>query len=260
MNEARNPYSPPEAAVADPAGHLDDTRGLIANGRRVPIGNSVLWLSETFHLFFGRPWKWLGAMLMLLVTSIAISFVPFSNLSRTILWPVAAGSIACALDVQRQTQTFELRDVFARIAPNFLSLAAVGCVHLLVYVVMFLVLSVMTSSDVAFAMVLGGELGGLPANFGLALALTLVLVLPVTAATFLAAPLIVLHGLRPGQAMMMSFVGCLKNIAPWISFGLLMLVVVVLSMIPLFLGLLVTLPVAMMAFYAMYRDIFIGEQ
>jgi uncharacterized membrane protein len=260
MKEARNPYSPPEALVADPASDLGDSRGLLVNGRQVPIGNSVLWVSEAFHLFFGKPWKWLGTTLLLLLISMIVSLAPFSNLLTTILWPVAAGGVAYALDVQRQTQNFALHDVFAGFGSKFLPLAAVGCVAMLTAVIMFAVFLVMADSEVALAMALGGrQLSVLPPNFWWALLITMVLAVPLTSATFLAPPLIVLHGLTPGQAMKMSFFACLKNIAPWTAFALLMVLLILLSIIPLFLGLLVTLPVAGIGFYAMYRDVFVKE-
>jgi uncharacterized membrane protein len=260
MNEARNPYSPPAAVVEDPSTPPGDAGALIENGRTVPIGSCVRWISGTYELFSQRPWKWIGTMLLFALISIALSMVPLSNLLTTILWPVVAGGMAYALDQLRQTRNFTLSAVFSGFGPKFLPLATVGVVALLSYGIMFAVFSVMVGSDTAIALTGGGkQLSTIPPNFWSALMVSMVLSIPLTAATFLATPLIMLHDLRPAEAMQMSFFGCLKNIVPWILSGILMMLLILVSAIPLLLGLFVTLPMAVMLFYSMYRDIFVEE-
>jgi hypothetical protein len=51
MNQSRNPYSPPTASVEDPLTQLRDAGPLIENGRQVPIGSSIRWISQTL----GKP-------------------------------------------------------------------------------------------------------------------------------------------------------------------------------------------------------------
>lgn len=261
MTEARNPYAPPMAKVADPQIELQGAEPLIENGRRVPIGNGMRWIGDTFELFAQRPWKWIGTMLLLFALSIAASLIPLSNLLTSLLAPVFAGGLAVALDSQRRTRNFTLSNIFAGFGPRFAPLAAVGCVALLASGLMFVVFFVMTSREAAMFISFGsGQLDTLPSNFWVALLVSLVATVPITAATFLAAPLILLHGVNPSRAITLSFFACMKNILPWILCGVLMFLFIAISIIPLFLGLFVTLPVAVMLFYSMYRDIFIGEQ
>ena len=59
--------------------------------------------------------------------------------------------------------------------------------------------------------------------------------------------------------MKMSLVGCFKNILPGIVFFLCGIGLVVVSMIPLFLGLLVSIPIMVLTYYTVYRDIFVEE-
>lgn len=243
MNEPRNPYAPPTAVVADPLIQPDDIGPLIENGRRVPIGNCTRWIGDTFELFFQRPWKWIGTMLLLFLLSVVASLIPLSNLLSSLLWPVFIGGIAIALDSQRLTRNFTLSNVFGGFGRSFLPLIAVGCMMLLASALTFAVFFVMVGREAAMAITLGmGQLDTIPPTFWRALMVSMIVMLPITAATFLAAPLIVLHGVSPVRAMAMSFFGCLKNLLPWILSGLLMILITVISMIPLLLGLFVTLP------------------
>jgi uncharacterized membrane protein len=261
MNDTRNPYSPPDARVEDLSLQPNDAEPLIENGRRVPVGHCSRWIGEAHELFSQRPAQWIGTMLLLALISMVVSLVPFSNLFTTLLWPVVAGGIAYALDRQRQTRSFTLSAVFAGFSQKFLPLAAVGFVTLVSYAIFFVIFAVTLGSDFAIAMMGGArqKLGAVPPGFWSALILSMVVAIPLTAATFLAAPLIVLHEARPLAAMKMSFFGCMKNIVPWILSGILMMLLILVSMIPLLLGLFVTLPMAVMLFYSMYRDIFIDS-
>jgi uncharacterized membrane protein len=127
---------------------------------------------------------------------------------------------------------------------------------------MFVAMSAFVGSDVAGAMTLGrtnlDPTALMSINFLLALLVYLLFALPIVAATYLAPALIMLHDLKPGEAMKMSFVAVFKNVLPGFVFGLVLIVVFCVSAIPLGLGLLITLPVSMISIYTMYRDIFIA--
>jgi uncharacterized membrane protein len=58
------------------------------------------------------------------------------------------------------------------------------------------------------------------------------------------------------QAFKLSFLGCLKNILPFLVFGLIALVLFFVSAIPFLLGWIVVMPVLTIAVYTAYRDIF----
>jgi uncharacterized membrane protein len=60
-------------------------------------------------------------------------------------------------------------------------------------------------------------------------------------------------------AMRMSFVGCLKNVLPFLLYGIVMLILSFLAAIPVGLGFLILFPVMMASMYTSYRDIFYPE-
>jgi uncharacterized membrane protein len=242
MHENHNPYSPPKAFVADQLEEEElQPESLIESGRSVPISRCTLWIRAAFRQFFKRSWKWIGVMLLLLPAVLLISLLPFANLIHT----------------QRRTGSFAVNELLAGFNRAFVPLMMIGAVGLLSYAAMFIVYFFMVSSDAAFAVIGMRKLDTLPPNYWTALLVTMVAIIPVSAATYFAAPLIMLQGLTPVRALKASFVGSMRNLLPLLLFALLMWVIVVLSAIPLLLGLFVTVPTFFMAFYPIYRDIFV---
>ena len=90
----------------------------------------------------------------------------------------------------------------------------------------------------------------------LAVLIALTLTIPVGMALWFAPALVVFHNLKPAQALKDSFLACLKNMIPFTLYSLVLLVLAVIAAIPLGLGFLVLIPVAIASIYAAYRDIF----
>jgi len=76
-------------------------------------------------------------------------------------------------------------------------------------------------------------------------------------AVWFAAPLVVFHDLGAVEAMKASFTGCLRNIVPFLVYGIAGLVLSVVATIPLGLGWLVLGPVVAASVYTSYRDIYL---
>jgi uncharacterized membrane protein len=84
----------------------------------------------------------------------------------------------------------------------------------------------------------------------------LLFAIPLLMAFWFAPALIVLRGDEPLAAMTTSFRACLRNVPPFLIYGLLGLVFMILACIPLFLGLVVLIPVALATLYTSYKDVF----
>jgi uncharacterized membrane protein len=108
-----------------------------------------------------------------------------------------------------------------------------------------------------------GALGGLLVGAGLGTLLVLLIVmavaLPIFMAFWFAPALVAISNMSPIDALAASFKGCLKNILPFLLYGIVFLVLFILGSIPLGLGLLVVLPLVFTSTYAAYRDIFLGD-
>ncbi|MCL2591705.1 MAG: hypothetical protein FWD67_12780 [Betaproteobacteria bacterium] len=68
--------------------------------------------------------------------------------------------------------------------------------------------------------------------------------------------LVMVHKVAPVKAMKMSFSACCKNILPGIVFSISITLLIIISAIPLGLGLLVMMPILSICYYTSYRSIF----
>jgi uncharacterized membrane protein len=92
----------------------------------------------------------------------------------------------------------------------------------------------------------------------LAWLIALGLIVPVVMTVWFAPPLVVFNELGAFDALQSSFLGCLKNIVPFLLYGLILLGFAILASIPLCLGWLVLGPVIAASIYTSYRDIYFG--
>jgi uncharacterized membrane protein len=109
-----------------------------------------------------------------------------------------------------------------------------------------------------FMTVMGGgaaTMVDVPGALGLLIALALFV--PVNMALWFAPVLVMLQGQSAPRAIAESFRGCLKNLVPFLIYGIALFVLAILASIPLGLGWLILGPVVIGSVYAAYRDIYV---
>ena len=92
--------------------------------------------------------------------------------------------------------------------------------------------------------------------FGYWLTLIFLNLVPLAMAVWFAPALVVFRNVAPLEAMKASFFACLKNIVPFLVYGVILFVLCIVAMIPFGLGMLVMMPVMMGSVYASYVEIF----
>lgn len=230
--------------------------------REVDPGACFDWLQQGWATFIANPGIWIGATVLLLVIVMAISIVPiFGQIAAHLLIPVfGAGMFRICRRVAAESEEPEIGDLFAGFKHNAGPLVMVG---------VFFALGVFGIAFLAFMLISGGLLGGVVtgkvAGFGIAFGgvmlaglLVLVLSIPVIMAAWFAPALVFFHDMKPLDAMKASFAAGAKNWLPMVIFGVLLLVALFFAMLPVFMGLLLLVPVFSGAVYASYRDIFVG--
>jgi uncharacterized membrane protein len=85
---------------------------------------------------------------------------------------------------------------------------------------------------------------------------TVGLSVPLMAAYWFAPALVMMHDMKPLAAMKASFFACFRNFVPFLVYGLVMFIALIVAMIPFGLGMLVWLPLAITSTYVAYRRIF----
>jgi uncharacterized membrane protein len=96
-------------------------------------------------------------------------------------------------------------------------------------------------------------------SMALALAIGATVYVPILMLIWFAPLLVVFDGLAPVEAMRLSFSACLKNVLAFLVYGASLLALWIIATVPLFLGLVVLLPVVICSVYASYKDVFVSR-
>jgi uncharacterized membrane protein len=255
----RNAYAPPTAAVEDPHQGNGSLGALLPDGRGLPIGRGTSWIGGGWRLFKQSPGVWIGIVLILFVINALAGFLgPVGDLAMFLLNPIFAAGVMLGCRSLEQDEGLELGHLFAGFKANPLKLILVALVYLLVVAGLFIVLSLVFGAGVATSF----KAGNYQALIGPIIALVAALVIvgtPIMMAYYYAVGLVTLEDAGVMEAVKGGFSGGFKNILPLLAYSIVMLVLIVLAAIPLLLGLLVMLPVAVASGYASYRDVFYEE-
>jgi uncharacterized membrane protein len=237
---------------------------LVLPARIEPVGAGWTWIAEGWKLFAKAPVMWLATTVVLLIILVSLRwFIPrVGTVAILLLGPVfSAGYVIACRSLERGGE-FELEHFFAGFRTRFASLLAVGLLTLLGCVAMLLVfvafsgfalMSALLSDNIdnvlaaATASAIGILLGALAA---------LALAVPIAAAIWFAPALVVMHGMSPLSAMKMSLVGSFRNFLPFLVYGIVMGIFLLIALIPAFLGLLAWIPLTFASTYVAYRRIF----
>jgi uncharacterized membrane protein len=253
---ATNPYAPPAAPVSDPAQEADEA-AFIPGGRGVPAGQGWNWIAEGWGLFKGAPVIWIVNVVLFMVIVLAIQLVPVAGgIAGMLLAPVMGAGLMLGARAVHQGEGLEVGHLFAGFRERTGPLVVVGVIYLIATVV--IVLAMVMLMGVSFLGLMTGT--GSPGAFGagvlLGVLVALALSIPLMMAYWFAPALVVLNGFGAVDAMKTSFSACLKNILPFLVYGLVGLVLAIIASIPLALGWFVLGPVFVASIYASYRDVF----
>ncbi len=238
----------------------------VAGGQVVAAGRGWDWIAAGWDLFKRQPGMWILFTLVTLVLFVVlalIQLIPFIgqivSIASFILTPVFVAGILIGCQAVEEGRSLEIGHLFAGFKEKLGPLATVGAIYLGVTVAIVLVVMLVAGFS-AFGVFMGGGSSATPAAFmvGLLAALVvLALMLPLFMAVWFAPALVVFQDQGAVDAMKESFSGCLRNIVPFLVYGIVMIVLSVLASIPLGLGWLVLGPVLAASLYTSYKDIYL---
>jgi uncharacterized membrane protein len=258
MTTETNPYAAPKAPVADAV--MPTPGDFVPGGRALPAGRGWAWIVEGWSLFKRQPGMWIGVAVLLAVIFIVLAFIPLlGSLAAMVLAPVFGAGVVIGSRAIDEGANLEVAHLFAGFRERFGTLASVGLIYLAASVAIALVVGLVTGAGL-WGLAGGGadpaSLGAAGATVLLALLVMMALMLPVLMAVWFSPPLVVFHDLGAGEAMKSSFVACLRNLVPFLVYGVILLLLSLLASLPFGLGWLVLGPVLAGSLYTSYRDIF----
>ncbi len=258
MPEQSNPYAAPASRVDDVTGTSAQVR-LVPEGRAVPAGHGWQWLASGWELFKRNPGAWILITLIFLGIVLLCSFIPFLGAIATyVLSPVLLGGVMQGCAQLERGRSIEVSHLFAGFREKTSSLVVVGLLYLAGSMVILVVVGLIFGFSLipVFLGQAQPDVGAAMQAFLLAVLVMLALSIPLVMAVWFAAPLVMLHDMRPVDALKASFLGCIKNIIPFLIYGVIAFVAAIIATLPLLLGWLLLGPVIMASVYTGYRDIF----
>jgi uncharacterized membrane protein len=255
-----NPYAAPKAAVADETLVLSDD--FVPGGLKQPASHGWDWIASAWDLFKRQPWLWIGMWLLLMLMSFGVALIPFlGNFITMLVWPVLMAGIAIGCRALEEGRELELGHLFAGFQQRTGTLFAVGGLYLAGVMAITLAVMLVVGAGV-FALMSGGEadpammaaMGGIGLLLGVLIVMALML--PLVMAIWFAPALVVFHEMGAWDAMKMSFVSCLRNLLPFLLYGVIFFGLAIVATLPLLLGWLALGPVISITVYTSYRDIY----
>lgn len=228
--------------------------------RQVNAGNGWNWIVDGFGLFRQSPVIWIALFFIYVLIAMALSIVPlFGPILLNLLAPVFMAGFMLGCKAIEEGEELEINHLFAGFKQHTSRLITVGGIYLAGIIVIAGVVFVATGSSALIGANLGqNDAASLAENGKLLLPLLIALaaIVPLVMAYWFAPALVVFHDIKPVDAMKLSFQACLRNLLPFLVYGLISMVLMLLAMVPLGLGLLVMIPTITASLYTSYKDIF----
>lgn len=258
MSDNNNPYAAPSSNLEQEVATGEVV--LLPTPKSVAFGRGWGWLAEGFNYFKRSPAGWILGMILGFLLVLVLNFIPIiGSIIYTLIMYVLIGGIMLGCHAQSRGEPFTVGHLFA----GFKNPTKLILLSLLVMLISIVVMVAVMGSTYMKMMTLDPndsaaalEVIGDPKSFVLQFLIAMLLLLPLTMAVWFAPALIAIHDVPVIQSLKMSFSGCLKNVGPFLLFGVIALVLITLGSIPLGLGLLVVMPMATAGSYVAYREIF----
>ena len=233
----------------------------MAGGRAVSAGQGWTWIADGFGLFKKAPGTWIAQVLILFVILLVLAFIPLLGAVATFLvMPVFVGGLLLGCRRLEGGGELEVVQLFAGFKEKTGNLIVVGALAIGGWIIVMLPVVAIVGAGALLGAMRGDAAGAaaLGGSVVLAWLVALALSVPIYMALWFAPALVVLRDMPPLEAIKASFLGCLKNILPFLVYSIVLMVLGIVAAIPLGLGWLVLGPTLVASVYISYRDIYGG--
>jgi uncharacterized membrane protein len=231
----------------------------VAGGRGVEVGRGWDWIAAGWEMFKKQAGMWIALIVVAFVIFLVLAFIPvIGSIASIVLTPVIGGGIVLGCRAIEEGRPLEIGHLFAGFKEKLAPLATVGALYLAA-TLLILGVTVLIAGVGIFGMASDSQGASVAGMFTMLIGLlvALALMVPVLMAVWFAPALVVFHDKGAVDALKESFSGCLRNIVPFLVYGVVGLVLAVLASIPLGLGWLILGPVLAGSLYASYKDIYL---
>jgi hypothetical protein len=243
----KNPYAAPRAHVDDVAGASEGD--YVPEGIGRPVGRGFAWIVEGFRTFFQSPGTWLLLSFLYMVIFLVIQYGPMllfgagagsitgmmagvviSSIAVMLLFPVLMSGVMQGCHALANGESLSVGHLFRGFSTNPGRLMLLGVIYLVGFLAILLVVGLFSGGVMPMLMGGMGGMGGMEGGGGavlLPILIMLALTLPLIMAVLFAPALIGINDESTFAAMGNSFKGCLKNVLPFLIYGIAFLVLMV---------------------------------
>lgn len=260
MTDNYNPYQAPESSLE--AYQEPEELILLEIPNALAFSDGVSWISEAWQIFMERPALWLVVGLIHLIIMTILAFIPFlGGLIMGIIAPIfLAGMAYISYGIENQEEV-GVGDLFIGFKTNFLDFLLMWIWQILLAILIIVPMAVVLIIAVGGVGVLaGGDVSGLSGlMIALIVLIALLFVVPILLMIVFSPILIVFHELSAWSAMKLSLKACLKNMMPFLLYGFITLIMLVVSMLTFGLGAIVLTPLISISTYVAYKQILTNQ-
>lgn len=233
--------------------------------RIAETGRGAGWVGDGFDYFKRSAGMWIGITVVLFVIYVVLAWIPvIGSVAAQLLGPVFAAGILLGCRCMDEGGALELGHLFKAFSGSPGPLIIIGALSLAAVIVlgifMLILAFILLGGTDTIGRLMDGDATPLLANLPMLLVVMLVglgLYVPVLMALWFAPALVCLGGQSVADALSASFRGCLRNILPFLIWGIVILLLGIVAIIPMGLGLLVLVPMIWASTYVAYKEIFI---
>jgi uncharacterized membrane protein len=252
----QNPSQSPAANA-----EMKTAPGQLVGVKTVAAGRGLSWFGEGFEIFKLSPWIWILNVVLFFVILAILSSIPVLSILSSLLGPVFVAGLILGCHDLDVGEELKVSHVFAAFHARAGALVGLGAINfiltILLVVITFGVMFALGSVDLK-----AWETSQMTEQQALGMTLTMLVMMffmiPLLMLFWFAPALIVLHeDVGIIEAMKLSFLGCIKNILPFLLYGIVGFILMIIATLPFALGWLVLGPVLFGTIYASYKDIFL---
>ncbi len=226
------------------------------------------WIVEGFEIFKLQPGLWIIMVIVVGIIMLISSMIPFLGaILAPILAPIFTGGFMYICDLNDQKKKVSFGDLFKGFNKQTGPLVVIGLINTAaVFIIGFIAIAITgigtgVGALTGFGVSVSGDGGmglGVILGFLLGLLVSSLLYIPVLMAMWFAPVLVFFHeDLKPIDALKKSFQAMMKNMMPFLVFGLVSMLMFLVAAVPLGLGLLVAVPVLIGANFKSYQQLFL---
>ncbi|NRQ43819.1 hypothetical protein HRH59_14790 [Rheinheimera sp. YQF-2] len=216
--------------------------------RRAAALASVGWLKQSWHIFMQAPLSWVLMFITLGALALFSQVNPLTAVIGILLNPFLTAGVYKSVVAVQQKQAITYTDLFK-------PLQETGCRAVFVRIAALNMLASIPLTSLA-VMLLEQHQAEQPLSAGLVLLFVAGYILAWMIFAYAVAIAYFLRERSLVAIMQASFIACWRNITPLVVFGLLSLLLIMLTMPTMFIGLLLVVPLLNIAFFLSFNEFF----